>query len=142
MFLNNAARPQLLVYGVCFYFLFAVLSSSSLAFGQLGTASIRGIVTDPGGAIVPNAQVVIKNEQTGIVTELTTDGNGRYVAPSLAIGQYQVQIQRQGFETALRANVVLAVGEQREVNVSLLVGQMKQEVVVQEQAAQVPRLLD
>ncbi len=116
--------------------LFAFLSAA-LALAQVGTGSIRGSVTDSSGAAVPNAHVIVTNMQTGIATDLATDANGRYVAPSLPIGQYQVQVQARGFETALRQNIVLAVGESREVNISLAVGQMRQEVVVQEQAAQV-----
>ena len=135
MSLNGAIRVRPLLYGAFLFFLLLLLNSLP-AFGQLGTASIRGLVTDPGGAVVPNAQFSIVSTQTGAVTDLVTDGDGRFVAPSLSVGQYQVRVQKQGFETALRANVVLTVGEQREVNVALTVGQMKQEVVVQEQAAQ------
>jgi hypothetical protein len=112
------------------------LLSISVALAQVGTASIRGSVSDPGGALVPNAKVAVKNVQTAIVTNLTTDAEGRYVAPGLPIGQYEIEIRKEGFESAIRENVVLAVGDQREINFSLRLGQSKQEVVVQEQAAQ------
>src|SRR5579864_907429 len=117
--------------------LIALVLDSALAWTQVGTGSIRGTVNDPSGAVVAGAAVTLKNVQTGIAVKLTTDADGRYVAPSLPIGQYQVQVQAQGFETALRENIALAVGEQREVNVPLVVGQMTQEVAVQEQVAQV-----
>jgi hypothetical protein len=102
-----------------------------------GTASLRGAVTDPSGGVVPGAKVVVKSVQTGITTNLTTDSDGRYVAPTLSIGTYEVSVQAQGFETARRENIVLAVGDQREVNIPLSVGQMSQEVAVSAQAAQV-----
>lgn len=133
MFSSGVARQRLFGAFLCSIVLLLPFSS---AFGQLGTASIRGVVTDPGGAVVPNAQIAIANKQTGAITELATDSDGRYVAPSLAISEYEVRVQKPGFETALRANVILTVGEQREVNIALTVGQMKQEVVVEEQAAQ------
>ncbi len=111
--------------------------TGAYALAQVGTASIRGAVTDPTGAVIPSAKVSVKNVQTGVTTSLTTDADGRYVAPTLAVGSYDIQVQAQGFETAVRRNIVIAVGEQREVNISLAVGQMSQEVAVQESVAAV-----
>lgn len=136
MLLRSARKMRSFVYGMSLAFVFLVLSAA-VAFAQLGTGTIRGSVTDPQGGVVPNAQVTVKNTQTGVATNLKTDSQGLYVAPSLPIGQYQVEVQVQGFETALRQNISLAVGEVLDVNIPLVVGQMKQEVVVQEQAAQV-----
>ena len=79
----------------------------------------------------------MKNLQTGVTAKVTTDTDGRYVAPNLPIGSYEIQVQAQGFETAVRQNIVLTVNEQREVNFSLVVGQMSQQVAVQENAAQI-----
>ncbi len=115
----------------------AILLAGACVWAQVGTASIRGAITDPSGAVVPGAHVVVKNVQTGTSMNLTTDTDGRYVAPTLPIGSYEVQVQAQGFETGVRQNIVLAVGEQREVNISLTVGQMSQQVAVQENVAQV-----
>lgn len=112
------------------------LACISAVVAQVGTGSIRGSVTDPSGAVVPNAAVTVRNVQTGISNKLVSDADGRYAAPSLPIGQYEVQIQAPGFETAVREKIDLAVGEQREVNVALALGQMSQQVAVAEQAAQ------
>ncbi|HUA82931.1 MAG TPA: TonB-dependent receptor [Bryobacteraceae bacterium] len=122
---------------VSIYKLAALALTAACAWGQVGTGAIRGAITDPSGAVVPGAQVVVKNEQTGVAMTLTANTDGRYVAPNLLVGSYDVQVQAQGFETAVRQNIVLAVGEQREVNVTLAVGQMTQEVAVQESAAAV-----
>lgn len=108
-----------------------------MAVAQVGTGSIRGVITDSTAAVVPNARVVVKNVQTGISLNLTADADGRYVAPNLAVGRYEVQAQAQGFSTAVRQNIDLAVGEQRDVSIALAVGQMATEVAVQENAAQV-----
>ena len=117
-------------------FVILLLTTAACALAQVGTASVRGAITDPSGAVVPSARVSVKNVQTGFTLSLVTDNDGRYVAPSLPIGAYEIQVQAQGFETAVRQNINLAVGEQREVNVVLTVGQMSQEVAVQESAAQ------
>lgn len=110
--------------------------SAACAFAQVGTGSIRGAISDPSGAVIPGAHVVVKNVQTGVAIDLTTDTNGRYVAPTLPIGTYQIQVQAQGFQTGVRQNIVLAVGEQLEVNMNMSVGEMSQQVAVQESAAQ------
>jgi len=113
------------------------LLTAGCALAQVGTASIRGAITDPSGAVIPNAHVSVKNVGTGVTVDLTTDADGRYVAPTLIVGTYQISVQAQGFQTGVRQNITLEVGEQREVNVTLAVGQMSQEVAVQENAAQV-----
>ena len=133
---ESTKRISCLFYGPCLPFVLLLVFAAA-ALAQLGTATIRGAVTDPNGAFVPSARVVIKNLHTGITTDLVTDGSGRFVAPSLPIATYQLQVQAQGFDTVVRENIVLEVGEEREVNVSLEVGQMKQEIVVEEQASQV-----
>jgi len=119
------------------WILILTLVCAVCAVGQVGTGSIRGAVTDPSGAVVPSAAVTVKNIQTGVSTSLMTDADGRYVAPNLPIGSYEIQVQAQGFETAVRQNIPLTVNEQREVNFSLAVGQMSQQVAVQENAAQI-----
>jgi hypothetical protein len=106
-------------------------------WAQIGTGSIRGAVTDPSGAVVAGATVTLTNTGTGGANKLTTDTDGRYVAPGLAVGRYTIQAQAEGFETAVVENINLAVGDQREANITLAVGQMTQSVAVQDQAAQV-----
>jgi len=119
------------------WILMSTLGCAACVLGQVGTGAIRGAVTDPSGAVVPSAAVSVKNLQTGVTAKVTTDTDGRYVAPNLPIGSYEIQVQAQGFETAVRQNIVLTVNEQREVNFSLVVGQMSQQVAVQENAAQI-----
>src|ERR1700693_5011117 len=114
-----------------------LLLTAACGFGQVGTGSIRGAITDPSGAVVPSAHVSVKNVQTGVAINLVTDTDGRYVAPTLPIGSYEIQVQAQGFETAVGQNIVLAVGAQRDVNIALAVGQMSQQVAVHESAAAV-----
>src|ERR1700704_1073852 len=118
--------------------LLVLLSLSAIAaWAQVGTGLIRGSVTDPSGAVVASAAVTVTNTGTGAVSKLVTDTDGRYVAPGLAVGRYTIQAQAQGFETSILENIALAVGEQRDANITLAVGQITQSVAVQDQAAQV-----
>jgi hypothetical protein len=111
--------------------------SAVCSLAQVGTGSIRGAVTDPSGAVIPSASISVKNVQTGVSLNLTTDVSGRYIAPTLPVGSYEIQVQAQGFATEVRQSIVLAVGEQRDVNFTLAVGQMAQQIAVQENAAAV-----
>ena len=110
--------------------------TAACGWAQVGTGSIRGAITDPSSAVVPTAHISVKNVQTGITVNLLTDSDGRYVVPGLPIGGYEIQVQAEGFGTAVRQNIVLTVGEEREVNVTLAVGQTSQQIAVQEDAAQ------
>jgi hypothetical protein len=106
-------------------------------WGQGATAAILGSVTDTSGAAIPEASVQAKNVQTGITQTVTSDGQGRYRAPELRVGDYEVQVSKAGFETVVRKGITLAVGVQSVVDFSLAVGQQTQTVVVQAQVSQV-----
>ncbi len=117
--------------------LFFLLLMTATAFSQVGTGIIRGVVTDASGARLGNAEVTVTNTQTGLTEKEITDSAGVYNVPSISIGTYKVQVQNQGFKTAQVNDVVLSVGETKEVNISLVIGQISQEVSVEAQAAQV-----
>lgn len=105
------------------------------AGAQVGTGTISGAVTDATGAVIPNAAVSLKNTQTGVVTELTTNTQGLYVAPGLAVGNYDVEVRAQGFKTQVQS-VVLTVGSQLVVDAGLTTGAVSETVNVTADAAQ------
>jgi hypothetical protein len=72
---------------------------------DLGT--IRGLVTDSSGALVPNAQVQITNMGDLRVFSFKTDARGEYSAPALVPGQYKAAITAPGFETSVITGIVL-----------------------------------
>ena len=74
------------------------------------TGSIRGTITDPTGALVPNALVTVTNQQTGETHTFKTDAAGLYSVPSLIPGSYKVQVELQGMQTVVANNVVVSVG--------------------------------
>src|SRR6266705_790640 len=101
------------------------------ALAQFSSA-IQGTVTDASQGAVPNANVVVKNNATGIVRETTTANDGLYRVPSLGPGTYTVTVQKAGFSTNEQSSVSLAINEVARVDVSLSVGSVSDRVDVSE----------
>jgi Carboxypeptidase regulatory-like domain len=121
------------VWSLSFLFPFLAAISLSLplcAHAQGSGATLTGTVTDPSGAVVPNAKISIKNLATGVVHKASTNGVGRYTTPNLLPGTYSVTVVAHGFETSVRLGVELTVGAQVLLNVPLKVGATSQNVVV------------
>jgi len=116
---------------------FAVCSIPYAMHAQAVTGNISGTVVDASGAVIAGAKVVVTNTATGVSTTLTSNDQGRYNAPDLVVGPYQVQATKEGFQTVLQKNVNLTVGSQLVVNLTLQVGQTQQTVTVETDVAQV-----
>jgi hypothetical protein len=95
------------------------------------TASITGTVTDPSGAAVPNAQVAVTNAEHGINRTTTSNGSGDFLFASLPIGSYDLAVKTQGFKKYEAKGIVLNIAEKARVNVTLQVGTISTEIVVQ-----------
>ncbi|MEP6645160.1 MAG: carboxypeptidase regulatory-like domain-containing protein, partial [Acidobacteriaceae bacterium] len=85
------------------------------SFAQGGaTGALTGTVQDPSGAFVPNAEIRIINQDTGVVTRDTkTDDSGSFTAPLLPVGTYTVQISGAGFGQGKFSDVVVRVSDRR-----------------------------
>ena len=109
---------------------------STCLFAQEGTSAMRGTITDPNGAVVPNATVSLANQETGIDRRTaTTNESGDYVFTSLTPGLYRVTVERAGFKKAVKENVRLNVGETQEFNLTMEIGGSAETVVVTAQEA-------
>jgi hypothetical protein len=97
---------------------------------QVNTASLTGLVTDPGGAVIDNATVTVKNKATGSGISATTDSSGYYTFASLPVGAYTVMVEHQGFKKALHENINLEVGQKARIDTILEVGAVSESVVV------------
>ncbi|MCL5670722.1 MAG: carboxypeptidase-like regulatory domain-containing protein [Acidobacteria bacterium] len=106
------------------------------AFPQAASGTIRGTVTDPSGAVIPNASVLVTNTQTDVKVRLATNSGGLYEARFLPPGDYTVTVGAAGFEQTIRAHLELHLGQVMGLNVRLKVGQATQSVVVQGGAVQ------
>ena len=117
------------VFVLCFSF--AVYATFPLpTFAQVTGATMTGTVTDASGAVVPGAQISIKNTETGVTHDIVADSAGLYNAPNLNPGPYEVTVTATGFSTQVRSGLVLTVGAKQELNVTMQVGQVSQRVEV------------
>src|SRR6266567_91027 len=110
--------------------LFLCLCLAVQVSGQVNTASLTGLVTDPAGAVVPNASVTVKNKATDVESSATTDSSGYYTFASLPVGTYTLTIELSGFKKAVHENINLEVGQKARIDASLEVGSVSESVVV------------
>jgi Carboxypeptidase regulatory-like domain/TonB dependent receptor len=118
-----------------FVFVFAVLLSvlpACPAWAQIGTSEITGVVTDASGAVVANAKVEAKNEDTGAVFNQNTTSSGNYSFPSLVPGRYSITVTVPGFQTFTSLHNVLTIGAPLVVDVALKLTTVGQTVEVVE----------
>ena len=101
-------------------------------WGQVVGASLFGTVRDELGSAIPGATVVVKNLETGAERKLLTDDAGRYAAPSISIGRYEVRAEKQGFAAQVKTGIDLVVGQNTTIDLVLAVGQLRQVVTVEE----------
>src|SRR6185503_14472040 len=107
-----------------------LIASSAGAQTQITTGTIQGTVVDANGAVVPGANVEIKNLGTNFSRTLTTDDEGRFVAPLLQPGNYSVTVSKQGFSTAILERTTLTVGQALSVPVALTVSGVEGRVTI------------
>src|SRR5712691_7421329 len=110
--------------------LISVLFGACLASAQVTTGTISGTVQDQSGAAVAGTEVTVKNLDTGIARTITSDPGGRYTAPDLPLGNYEVQGQHSGFQTEVRSGINITVGREAVINLALKVGQISEKVLV------------
>lgn len=104
--------------------------SAARAQTRATTADLSGTVVDASKAVVPGATVRVTNAATGMERGTVTDQEGRYFIPALPPGTYAVRTSLAGFETQLAENVVLALGQAVDLNVTLQIARTAEEVTV------------
>src|SRR5690242_21789929 len=77
------------------------------AYCQINTATVNGTITDPSHAAVPNAQIQITNERTGVAATSTSNVDGRYSFTFVLPGNYDLSVKAAGFQTFERKGVIL-----------------------------------
>jgi len=116
---------HLLVLTLC------VVIFTTCAMGQAArTATLVGTVTDPAGALVPNAKVTLTHASTGFVSNGVTNAEGSYYIPFLAVGMYELRIEAPGFKTYVQKGIELRAAEVPRVDVKLEVGATSESVQV------------
>jgi hypothetical protein len=102
----------------------------ALMHAQTGTADVIGTVTDATGASLQGAKVTATNLDTGVNVSVTTPASGDYRIPGLSPGSYEIRADKENFSTEVRRGITLRVAQQLEINISMKVGSVKQEVAV------------
>jgi hypothetical protein len=99
------------------------------AFAQT-SQGFTGLVTDPSGAAIPNAAVIVHNEQSAVDKMATTTGTGNWAVPFLDPGVYDVTVTATKFKTVHKTAITLVTGQTAAINIALPVGSVTETVTV------------
>ncbi|HKT70303.1 MAG TPA: carboxypeptidase-like regulatory domain-containing protein, partial [Terriglobales bacterium] len=127
--MNRFLRFTLPFLVLAFNFLFVMVVARPLA-AQVDRGGIVGTISDPSGARVPGAEVVVTNLSTNEAVKLTTDASGNYSANLLRIGTYSVAVSKEGFDKIVKPSVDVGVNQVVRVDLGLRVGKASQTVEV------------
>jgi len=114
--------------------LLGLMLLSSVSFAQSTLGEIRGLLSDASGALVADATVKPRRTGTGESRTVKSDANGAYQIPNLGAGAYELQVEKQGFRSALVKAVALRAREIARVDVALEITQVATEVKVTDAA--------
>ena len=102
---------------------------------QTVTGTVQGVVSDSKGAVIPGAEVTVRNVETGQTRTLKTNADGYYVATFLPLGRYNVSAAASGFTSATQENIEIALNQTRDLNITLNPTGVTEAVVVTADAA-------
>ena len=108
--------------------------SASPLLAQGSTGTITGTVRDSTGAVLPGVEVSVNNVDTGQSRMAISGDEGRYNAPSLPTGNYEIRAELAGFQTGVRTGLRLLLGQEAIVDFSLEIGSISEEVIVSGEA--------
>src|SRR5215469_12579811 len=135
MRMNEIERSIIRVFVICVVVLAALFGLNPRSFGQSTTdGAIGGVVTDPSGAMVPGANVAVRNLATGTIASAGTDGNGRYVIGHLQPGTYSLEIASKGFAGYKATNITVEVGRVTSIDATLGVQAQSETIVATAEA--------
>lgn len=119
---SGCSRPVLLIA--------VLLATCELCIGQVTGGTISGSVKDSSGALLPKAQVAVKNSETEVVRSVEANDDGIYSAPNLVAGTYEITATATGFSTEIRTGVIVEVGAQDVVDLTLSPGSVQTKIEV------------
>ena len=114
--------------------LLILLATVPQAKGQQ-QATLSGIISDPSGAVIPDAAIRVTNNATQVTRTAVTNATGYYLVLNLTPGTYSIVAQKEGFKTATQTGITLQVAQSATVDLRLELGQTSQEVTVSGAAA-------
>lgn len=126
---NISPNKRRTLFLSCLAILVTLTATAMWAQSTLSTGSIEGTISDPNGAVVPNAAINITNKANGTVTRIKSSSTGTYASGALQPGTYEVRVEVKGFRTAV-LTVSAQVGVITTGNIALVVGQAQEVVEV------------
>jgi hypothetical protein len=117
------------------FLLVAIICWSVAIYGQTVTGTLQGTVTDATGGVVPGADVVVRNLDTGQERNLKTNGEGSYSAAFLPLGRYSVAASGKGFSKVVQENVEITLNETRVIDLTLSPAGIAEAVLITAEAA-------
>jgi carboxypeptidase family protein len=107
------------------------------AYGQTaGTGALGGVVSDPSGSAVTDAQIKATSETRGETRTVKSGANGSYLVALLLPGRYEVEVAQSSFKTTHLLHVRIAVAETATLNIRLEIGAVSEQITVQGAAEQ------
>jgi hypothetical protein len=103
---------------------------SCFLLAQSPNATVTGRITDPSKAAVTGARVIATNVDTGIQQSTTTGAEGLYTIVSLNPGNYKLEVEKQGFRTVVKPDIVLHVQDVSTINFEMAVGTFSESITV------------
>ncbi len=123
-------KMQSLALALCCFVLVALLVGANATFAQDVTATITGTVTDPSGAAIVGATITAKSVERGITYTAVSNDTGSYRISQLPVGNYDLRIEKQGFQTSLYPAFTLVLNQTARIDVEMKVGQVSQTIEV------------
>jgi hypothetical protein len=111
--------------------LMLILAEVHGIYGQVPQGQILGTLTDPAGAVISGANVVLENEFTGVKQTVVTNDSGIYTFSYLDSGVYRITVEMAGFRTSVFQNIRVQVNEKKRVDVQLEVGEVTATIQVE-----------
>jgi hypothetical protein len=117
-----------------------IIPGAGVLQAQNTNATIRGSVLDPSGALVPNAQVLVVNKDTGVVVyNGKTDSAGTFVAPQVIPGTYKITVTAPGLKQSVINNLIATVAQVTSININLELGATTETVTVESKGEELDR---
>jgi hypothetical protein len=138
--MTTILRPARWTFAFAFFLVLALTSSVLVprCLAQaVSIAQVSGVISDPSGGVIPNAQVKITQTATQVARTVATDAQGRYTFPALPIGPYRLEVTASGFKAYAQSGIILQVGDNVQINVVMQVGAISETIEVAAQAEMV-----
>src|ERR1035437_9093916 len=129
MILSKEVKEMFRFRMLVFTFSVSILAVA-VCSAQSNLASISGVISDPQGAVIPQARVTATDVETGVQTPGTTNSTGFYHLQNLPIGVYNISVEHAGFRKYLREGITLTTGQRLGLDVGLELGLTGQSITV------------